>query len=121
MARGRRKYKSAMPYNVAMILLVPTMKKVKGVEKPTYPEPKDGFHFFGSFRTFGGTESNINEVYSVQDTATIDTWYDPQFRANCRIVVEETGGIYEIMGAPEDIEMRHQFLQIRVQRLGGYE
>lgn len=119
MARGRRRYKPAMPYNVAMRLLVPTITKVKGVEKPVFPEPENGILFYGSFRTFGGTESNINDVYSVVDTATIDTWFDPQFKANCRIYVEETGGTYEILGAPEDINMQHQFLQIRVRRYGG--
>ncbi len=119
MARSRRRYKPAMPFNVAMRLLVPTTTIVKGVEKPVYPDPQESFQFFGSFRTFGGTESNVNEVYSVVDTATIDTWYDPRFKANCRIYVEETGGTYGILGSPEDINMQHQFLKIRVQRLGG--
>jgi hypothetical protein len=119
MARGRRRYRAEVPFNVAMRLLVPTITKAKGVEKPTYPQPSEGALFYGSFRTFGGTESNVNEVFSVVDTATIDTWYDPQFKANCRIYVEQTGAIYEILGAPENIDMRNQFLQIRVRRFGG--
>ena len=119
MARGRRRYRPVMPFNVAMRLLVPTTVKVKGVEKPTYPDPSDGFAFFGSFRTFGGTESTENEVLTVIDTATIDTWYNPQIKANCRIYLEESGKYYEITGAPEDIDMQHQFLRLRVQRIGG--
>lgn len=121
MARSRRRYIPAMPFNVAMRLLVPTITKVKGTLKPIYPEPSEGRLFYGSFRTFGGTESNVNEVYSVIDTATIDTWYDPIFQANCRIYIEESGEVYEMLGAPEDIYMQHQYLQIRVQRFGGDE
>lgn len=119
MARGRRKYKPAMPFNVAMRLLTPTTVIVKGTPKNTYTKPEDSVLFYGSFRTFGGTESNVNEVYSVVDTATIDTWYRPDFKANCRIYVEQTGETYEIKASPENIEMRNQFMQIRVQRLGG--
>lgn len=119
MARGRRNYRPAVPYNVAMRLLIPTTTKVKGVVKLTYPAPEDGVKFFGSFRTFGGTESNENDVYTVVDTATIDTWYDPKFKANCRIYLEEAQTTYEIIGAPENINMRNQYLQIRVRRLGG--
>lgn len=119
MARGRRKYKAAMPFNVAMRLLTPTIATVKGVRTPTYPEPKNGVLFYGSFRSFGGTESTENDVYIVLDTATIDTWFRPDIKADCRIYVCDTGATYEIKGAPENIDMRNQYLQIRVQRLGG--
>ena len=119
MARGRRNYKAVMPFNVAMRLLVPTIDTVKGVKKPTYPEPEKGELFFGSFRTFGGTESTENNIYTVLDTATIDTWYRPDIKADCRVYVCDTGATYEIKGTPENIEMRNQYLQIRLQRLGG--
>ena len=119
MARGRRKYKAAMPFNVAMRLLTPTIATVKGVRTPTYPEPKNGVLFYGAFRSFGGTESTENNVYIVLDTATIDTWFRPDIKADCRIYVCETGATYEIKGNPENIDMRNQYLQIRVQRLGG--
>lgn len=119
MARGRRKYKAAMPFNVAMRLLTPTIATVKGVKKPTYPEPESGILFFGSFRSFGGTESTENNIYTVTDTATIDTWFRPEIKADCRIYLCDTGAVYEIKGTPENIDMRNQFLQIRVERLGG--
>lgn len=123
MARGRRNYKPAAPFNVAMRLLTPTTTIVKGVKKPTYPNPETSPDecplFYGSFRTFGGTESNVNEVYTVVDTATIDTWYRPDIKADCRIYLCDAGMIYEIMATPENIEMRNQYLQIRCRRLGG--
>lgn len=123
MARGRRTYKPAMPFNVPMRLLVPTTAMVKGVAKKVYPDPKtnpdDCPLFYGSFRTFGGTESNINEVYTVVDTATIDTWYDPKFTSDSRIYLCDTGDTYEVLATPENIEMRNQYLQIRCRKLGG--
>ena len=119
MARRRTRYIPAQPFNVPMCLLAPTVTTVKGVKKLTYPDPKDGVRFNGSFRTFGGTESTENNLYTVVDTATIDTWYRPDIKADCRIYLYETGATYEVKGSPEDIDMRHQFLKIRVQRIGG--
>ena len=119
MARGRRKYKAATPFNVAMILLAPTIETVKGVRKLIYPEPDKGVLFYGAFRSFGGTENTENNVYSVLDTATIDTWFRPDIKADCQIYICDTGATYEIKGNPENIDMRNQYLQIRVQRLGG--
>lgn len=122
MARGRRKYTPAMPFTVPMCLLIPTITTVKGVRKPVYPEPNPNDKtqlFYGAFRTFGGTESTENDVYTVLDTATIDTWFNPAIKADCRIYLCDTGDTYEIKGAPENIDMRNQYLQIRAQRLGG--
>lgn len=122
MARGRRRYKPAAPFNTAMKLLVPTITMVKGTKKYVYPKPEDVTDvFFGSFRTFGGTESTENNIYSVIDTATIDTWFDPKFKANCRIYLCEEEETYEITGKPEDINKQHQYLQIRCRRYGGDE
>ena len=65
-------------------------------------------------------ETTANGVYSVEDTATIETWYRPDITAACRIVLaNDTTAVYEIVGTPEDIEMRHQFMQIRVRRVKG--
>ena len=119
MARGRRNYKPAEPFNVAMRLLVPTTTNVKGVVKKTFSAPEDSFLFYGSFRTFGGTESNVNDVYALVDTATIDTWYNPAFKADCRIFLCDTGETYEIMATPENINRRNQYLQLRCRKLGG--
>ena len=114
-----RRYIPNMPFNVAMVLLVPTWEVVKGVRKPTFPDPDKGILFYGSFRTFGGTESMNNNVYIVHDTAIIDTWFRPEFKSDCRIHVLSTGRTYEIKSTPEDIEMRHQYLQVKVEGIGG--
>ena len=112
------RYKSTTPFTVPMRLLVPEKtERVYGVAVKTMPE--DPPLFYGSFRTFGGTENVRDGVDSVVNTATIDTWYRPDITADCRIELAETGEIYEIVADPEDIDRRHQFMQIKVRRAGG--
>jgi hypothetical protein len=114
-----RSYKPSAPFNVAMKILVPTETVVTGTTKKTFTDPESSEMFFGSFRTFGGTENVRNGVYTLIDTAVINTWYRPDIKANCRIYVCETEQTYEIISDPEDIDMRHQYLQFKVRKFGG--
>lgn len=117
-----KNFKPDAPFDVAMKLLKPIETKVKGVVKKTFPDPEtlgNEALFFGSFRTFGGTENTSNGVYTVFDTATIDTWYNPNITADCRIYICETGEIYDVSTRPENISMRHQFMQFKVEKVGG--
>lgn len=115
-------YKPSVPFSVPMKIISPTWKNVNGVNKKTYPAPDDvpdDMIFFGSFRTFGGTETESNGVYGIENTATIETWYRPDIKAECRVVLLGTGQIYDVLGAPENIEMRNQYLKFRVRMAGG--
>lgn len=112
-------YKPKMPFNVAMRLLIPEFVVIKGVRKKVYPEPEDGIPFFGSFRTFGGTESFSNGIYTVFDTAVIDTWYRSDFSADCEVYVCQNGKKYELASSPEDIDMKHQYMMLKVKAIGG--
>lgn len=114
-----RNFKPDAPFDVAMKLLIPTETMVKGVTKKVFPDPKDASVFFGSFRTFGGTENMSNDVYTVFDTAVIDTWFNPSISSDCRIYICETGEIFDIITPPENIHMRHQYMQFKVQKVGG--
>lgn len=114
-----RNFKPNMPFNVPMRLLIPTTKKVQGVVNKKFTEPEDGELFYGSFRTFGGTETIENGVYTLVNTATINTWYRPDIKADCRIYLCETEQVYEIVTDPEDINQRHQYLQFKVKKVGG--
>lgn len=108
-------YKPSGPFNVPMFLFVPTPTISKGVLKKTYPT--NGVLFFGTFRTFGGTERTVNDAVVVEDTATIETWYRPDIKADCRIVINDVP--YEILGTPENINMRGQYLLIKVRAIQG--
>ena len=112
-------FKPQMPFNVPMRLLVPTYTTELGAPKKTFSEPSKSKRFFGSFRTFGGTEVISNDVYTVRNTATINTWFDPDIKSDCEIYIETTGETYEIKGKTENVAMRNQWLQIKVEAIEG--
>ena len=115
--------------SIPQILLSPTYKSVSGVLKKSYPtieealEKKDSKGksvnlFFGTFKSYGGTERDVNGVYSIEDTANIETWFRPDIKSDCRIGLE-TGEIYDILGEPENVNKRNQFLKFKVKRVKG--
>ena len=110
-------FRPAFRYATPIELLIPTYQTIKGVRKLIYPD--DGIRLDCSFKTYGGTERNENDVYSVIDTANVETWYRPDITSNCRIKVISTGATYEIRGEPENINMRNQFCKFKVQRVKG--
>ena len=115
-----RRYNPMTPFDVAMKLLVPTSTVVKGVTKKVYPDPDDVTEvFFGSLRTYGGTENMSNDIFTVYDTAVIDTWYNPAITSDSQVYICETGEIFDVISRPENIDMRHQYLQFKLQKIGG--
>lgn len=112
-------FKLAAPLSTPLKLLIPTESDSYGVVGKTYPAMADGILIYGSFRTFGGTEREVNGVYSVENTATVETWYRPDIQSNCRIGVPQTGEVYDILGEPENIGMRNQYLKIKLLQVKG--
>lgn len=108
-------YKASTPFNVPVFLLIPTYTTVKGVRQKKYVAENEPF--FCSFKTFGGTESNVNGVTVVENTAIIETWYDPRITANCKIRVNDCD--YEILGTPENINQRNQYLKFKIRLIKG--
>lgn len=111
-------YRPALPFTTPLKLLVPTYTKKQGVEVKSYTEAADSL-FYGSFKTYGGTETTSNGIYSVEDTANVETWYRPDIKSNCRVMLAESNEVYEIIGTPEDINQRHQWLKFKVRRVKG--
>lgn len=112
-------YKPKTAFTVPLILLVPTYTKVNGVEKKTYPAITDGIRFNGSFKTYGGTETTVNNLYTIVDTAEVETYYSPLFQANCVVVVASNNAKYEIISEPENVNMANQFVKFKVSRIKG--
>lgn len=110
-------FKPALPYETPIELLIPTYSTIKGVPAKSYPT--EGIRLNCSFKTYGGTETTINDIYSVIDTANIETWYRPDIKSDCRIMRVIDGAEYEIMAEPENINMRNQFLKFKVRRVKG--
>lgn len=100
----------------AVKLLVPAYKKYNGVAKKMYPS--DGEIIFVKWKTYGGTESTVNGVVSIVDTAQITTWYRPDIAANCRLLRED-GKVYEVISEPENADMGNQFCTFKVERVKG--
>lgn len=122
-------YRLQIENPIPLILLTPIPKTISGVTKNEYPTIEEALSvkdednnpinlFFGSFKTFGGTEVESNGVYSIEKTANVETWFRPDIKANCRIALED-GETYDILGDPEDINKRHQFLKFKVRRIKG--
>lgn len=110
-------YMPNFPFSTRIELYIPTLDKKKGVTVKEWPE--EGIPLNCSFQTYGGTETTINDVYALEDTANVETWYRPDIKANCRIKVLSTGRFYEIMNTPENINMRNQFCKFKVKAIRG--
>lgn len=110
-------FKPSFPFSTPIELLIPTYTKKKGV--PVKEFPQTGIRLNCSFKTYGGTETTTNDLYTVIDTAIIETWYRPDIKADCRIKLWATGQVYEIIGNPENIDMRNQFVKIKVRAVEG--
>lgn len=111
-------YKPNTPFNVPLELLIPTYTESDyGGKQQNYPE--NGVLFFGSFKTFGGTDVTANGILVVENTATIETWYNPLITSDCRVKVKSTGTVYDILGAPENINMQNQFMKFKVIAVRG--
>lgn len=123
-------YRLEIKNPIPLILLIPTTNTIKGVSKKTYPTIEEALAkkdknnnpvnlFFGSFKSYGGTEKTVNGVYSIEDTANIETWYRPDIVSNCRVARANDNAIFDIINEPEDINQRHQFLKFKVRRVKG--
>ena len=123
-------YRPTIDSPIPLVLLTPVHEKARGVIKKNYKTIEEALAeldgkgncinlFFGSFKTYGGTEEVINGVYSITDTAIIETWYRPDIKANCRIARANDKAIFDIINEPENINMRNQFLKLKVKRVKG--
>lgn len=117
-------YKPDLSNMIPLVLLVPTVTTVSGVAKKSFPTVAAALQntdniFHGTFKTYGGTERDVNGVYSIVDTANVETWYRPDIKSDCRIARANDGAIFEIINEPEDIDQRHQYLKFKIKRVKG--
>lgn len=117
-------YRADLSNSIPLCLLIPSKVNVSGVLKKTYPTVEQALEnqdniFYGTFKTYGGTERDENGVYSIIDTAVIETWYRPDIKSDCRIARTSDGAIFDIINEPENINQRNQFLKFKVKRVKG--
>ena len=109
-------YKPSGPFNVPLYLFVPKTITTKGSTKKVYPET--GELIYCTFRTFGGTERTSNDSLIIEDTAVVETWYRPDIKSDC--LIKDADGIkFEVLGTPENIEKRNQFIKFKIRAVRG--
>lgn len=111
-------YRPSLPFSTALVVLKPEIVKVNGVQQKI-PDLDKGFTIFASFRTFGGTENTVNGIYSIIDTADVETWWRPDITSDCYIAIPDTGAVYRILGDVENIYRRNQFVRFKIERVNG--
>ena len=107
-------YRPRSPFTTVVELYDSTTEKVLGVATKKYTKIDD---IFCTFKTYGGTETTSNDLLVVNDTAEIETWYRPDITSSSQIKLGEK--FYEVIGVPENIEMRNQFMKFKVQAVRG--
>ena len=122
--RSHKTYRPTLENTIPMVILKPTVTNVSGVTKKVYPTINEAVEtteniFYGSFKTYGGTETNINGVYHIVDTANVECWYRPDIESDCRVGIIDAKAVYEIINEPENIDMRNQFLKFKLRRVLG--
>ena len=125
------KYRPSAPFIIPMWLLNPngpsrttTTYGVFALDYPSEPYAEGQYckRINVSFRTFGGTETTTNGIYDCEDTAIVETWYDPDIKSDSRLAFcngDSKNVVFEVIGSPEDIEMRHQLMKFKVRRVRG--
>lgn len=81
--------------------------------KKQYVDPENADTITVGVKTFGGTEKFVNDRLVLEDTATVVTWYRPDITAGCRLLLLDDNSLWEIIGRPEDVDRRHQYLIIK--------
>lgn len=109
-------FKPDLPYMTPLYYHKPEFTTVKGVSKKSYS--LYGQEFYCSFKTFGGTENIVNGVTVVEDTAFIETWFNPDILSE-GIVKDASGQTYEILGTPENINKRNQYMKFKIRAVKG--
>lgn len=100
-----------------MLLIPGEAVKINGVD--VLPWPTEGPVIFANVKSYGGTERVQNDLYVIEDTLTLTTWYRPDIAANCRVRILPSGALYEIINEPENWDMRNQFLVCKLRRVKG--
>ena len=111
-----KQYQPSVPFSVPALHLKRATKKVNGVNQEVFTE---GATFFCSAKSYGGTEKVVNDVYVIEDTWQIDTWYNPAFGKGDRVRFLDDNTEFEILASPENINRRGQYMRFKVVRIGG--
>lgn len=109
-------YKPPLPFRTPAMIMKRKVTKVKGMTKEEFT---DLSMFYCTAKSYGGTEKVVNNVYVIEDTWQIDTWFNPSISKGDKIRFLDDGNIYEVYASPENINRAGKYMRFKVVRVGG--
>ena len=91
-----------------------TTHTVNGRKQKTYAEVGT---VRGKFKQKGAAEMTANGLIVTSDKITFVTWFKPDFAAADILTIG--GADYEIVGTPENVEMRGRYAVLTLEKIGG--
>lgn len=92
-------------------------KRVNGVMSREY-EPCEDVIWVGA-KSYGGTEKNVDGIYTIEDTIEFTMYYNPEMKSSSRLELLGDGSMWEVLNTPENIDMRGAFMRFKGRRLHG--
>lgn len=105
-------------FTTAVKLQKRIVTKVSGALEFTYVDAADPI-LNCNFKTYGGTETVVNGSLVILNTATLVTWYRQDIQAADRILLLQENSLWEVLGEPENIDMRNQYLIVKIRKISG--
>ena len=107
----------AQQFNTIIRLQHRVQTDVNGAPDLSYTDASPAVHYC-EFKPFYGAEALQADQLGVIDGGSVTMWYTPSVKASDRIFLnDDSSRVYEVMGAPENIENRSMFLTFKVKRV----
>ena len=71
----------------------------------------------GKFKQKGTAETNANSLTLINEKTTFITWYKADIKAADILTIGEVD--FEIVGQPENVEMRSRYMVLTLERISG--
>ena len=101
-------------YTTPCRMLIPKLSKINGVVSKEYT---NGELFFASVKSYGGTDTTINNVYVIEDTLNIETFYREDIKSDCQLELLDDNSKWEILNTPEQIDREKKIITFKVKRI----
>lgn len=101
-------------FNTLAIHKKPTTETVNGRTRQTYIE---NGNLKGLFKLKGTSEINANGVLVVNDKTSFITWWKTDLASGD--ILNIRGVDYQIIGTPENVELRGRYAIINLEKIGG--
>lgn len=96
-----------------LLTVLEVVTSTGNTRKKQFIDPENADIITVGVKTYGGTKKIVNDRLVLEDTATIITWYRPDITAGCRLLFLDDNSLWEVIGRPEDVDRRHQYLIIK--------